>query len=414
MIAKVRIGKHADDRDIVPGNVNNFLFGGKHAALCRPIGQRDLLPLFFRGLGRLFRFRRRCSFRLLGLVFRILLHIGIAGRRGDHQRGETIRAEAPGAAAGRDVGLDDRDVAVDDVALLVPVQGQQGKDRAGGGILVHGRARDDDVIGAGHRLALALFVHEVHNGPVGGEVSNCLLHGQAVEVEFLRGRLLQVESGRRGIRILGARLRGFLVLAADRFLQFRRNGRSGRVLTVDGQMKRAVRRIDAKLPVVLDLRGGGGLCFVLRILFRRGGRLLAAFDRRERQTKLLIAHGALRNHEGLHARALIAVRRGAVGIRARRQVMDAVGADVHRLAARVIHRHIRGRLVADKVHRQASVPLGKRARREQAQDHHQSQNKGHASFAVSLHRRLPLHEKYAQSKPDNRASRSSKHDSGLL
>ena len=284
--------------------------------------------------------------------------------------------------------LEDLHVAVDDVPLLVPVQGQQGEDGSIVPILFRRGTGDGHVVPAGggdEVFPRSLFVRQVQDRPVRGIVAERLLHREAVEVELLGVRGLQPELLLHGLPVRGQQ---GLLLSLEQPLHFRRHGGFRPRLPLDGEGQAAVHGADAELPVVLGvLLGGVGVRKVHRGLARDGsvGRGLsrcggagryAARHRRQGDAQLLIPHGVRRDREGLQPRALIAFGRGTVKVRARGEVVDAVRADGQRQPRRVVNRHARNSLVADKAKRERiAAPLREgRAARENAHQQEQHQH----------------------------------------
>ena len=323
-----------------------------------------------------------------GRLLRGFVDIRPVRRHGDHEGREGVGAEAPGALR-RGMGrLEDLYVPVDDVPLLVPVQGHQGEDGLVVPILFRRGTGDGHVVPAGSGkevLPIPLFVRQVQDRPVRGIVADLLLHREAVEVEFFRIRGLQPELLLHGLPVRGQQ---GLLFPFDQPLQLRRHSGFRLRLPLDGEGQAAVHGADAELPVVLGvLLGGVGVRNVHRGLARDGsvGRGLsrcggvgrhAARYRRQGDAQLLIPRGVRRDREGLQPRAFIALSRGTVKVRARREVVDAVRADGQRQPRQVVNCHARNSLVADKAKRERiAAPLREgRAAREKAHQHEQHQH----------------------------------------
>ena len=308
-------------------------------------------------------------------------------RHGDHEGREGVGAEAPGALR-RGVGrLEDLHVAVDDVPLLVPVQGHQGEDRLIRPIRFRRVTGDRHVVPSGggdEVFPRSLLVRQVQDRPVRGIVAERLLHREAVEVELLGIRGLQIQFLLQGLPVRG--LQG-LILPFDQPLQLGRHGGFRPRLPLDGEGQAAVHGTDAELPVVLGvllLLQGVGVRSVHRGLSRAverelplgGVGLFGARHRRQGDAQLLIPRGVRRDREGLQPRVLIALGRGTVKVRARGEVVDAVRADGQRQPRRVVNRHARNGLITDKAKRERiAAPLREgRAARENARQQEQYQH----------------------------------------
>ena len=334
-----------------------------------------------------------------GRLLRGFVDVRPVRRHGDHEGRKGVGAEAPGALR-RGVGrLEDLHVAVDDVPLLVPVQGHQGEDRLIRPIRFRRGTGDRHIVppgGGDEVFPIPLFVRQVQDRPVGGIIADLLLHREAVEVELFRVRGLQPELLLHGHSIRGQQ---GLLLPFEQILHFRRHGGFRFCLPLDGEGQAAVHGADAELPVVLGvLLGGVGVRRVHRGLARDGGvgqglsrcggaGRYAARHRRQGDAQLLIPRGVRRDREGLQPRALIALSRGTVKVRARREVVDAVRADGQRQPRRVVNRHARNGLITDKAKRERiAAPLREgRAARKNAHQQGQNQHKHHNKRSFCFH-----------------------------
>ena len=248
LISARRLGKDGRDDGLGHMDVESDLvllgIGGidKDTALAGDIGHDDI------GLGF-------CLFLLLGL-FRcnrcrnLVTRNDLTGRDNDQEGGEGVRAEAPGALGFGMGGLEDVDLALVDVPLVIPVQGQQGKDRLEGLILIHLGSGDSNVVpatGAAEILALAFLIDNIDDGPVGAVNTQFLLESETVEIELFGVRASEIELMRL-IDILD-RLR----LAVNELTQLCRHGRLCLGIAVDGNGETAIDRADAELSVILRL-----------------------------------------------------------------------------------------------------------------------------------------------------------------
>ena len=324
-----------------------------------------------------------------GFLLRGLVDHRSVCRHGDHEGREGVGAEAPGALR-RGVGrLEDLHVAVDDDAVLVPVQGHQGEDRLIRPIRFRRGTGDRHVVppGSGKEVfPIALFIDQVQDRPVRGIVADLLLHREAVEVELLGVRGLQPELLLHGLSVRGQQ---GLLFPFDQPLQLRRHSGFRFCLPLNGEGQAAVHGADAELPVVLGvLLGGVGVRRVHRGLAWDGGAgRYAARYRRQGDVQLLIPRGVRRDREGLQPRAFIALSRGTIKVRARREVVDAVRADGQRQPRRVVNRHARNSLVTDKAKRERIAALLRegRAARENASQQDQHQHKHHNKRSFCFH-----------------------------